>query len=57
MDDNKKKVVNVISGVAIAAGTVGYILTGGGEGDAGTIVTVAVGLVGAITALWNAIKK
>lgn len=52
-----KKKLNMVSGGVIAVGVVGFILTGGTEADASVISSAAVILIGAVTALWNAIKK
>lgn len=56
MTEGTKKKLNIASGIAIAVGVVGYILTGGTEAGAVNIVTVAVAGVGGIIALINAIK-
>ena len=56
MTDSTKKKLNVASGIAIAAGVIGYVLTGGTEAGAVNIVTVAIAGVGGVVALINALK-
>ena len=56
MTEKTKKGLNIASGVAIAVGVVGYVLTCGDEAGALNIVTVAIAGVGGIVALINALK-
>lgn len=51
-----KKVISIGSGVLIAAGTVGFILTGGTEVGAAGIVSGAAVVLAGVVALWNSIK-
>ena len=57
MKDSTKKALNIGSAIGIAAGVIGYVLTGGTEADAINIVSVSVAGVAGLAAIIGAIKK